>query len=50
VYIGSNIFKPAVGREKLHEIGGDDGVIVNFSTLKNLSIPVFSHWNIHKYM
>jgi len=46
----SNILKPTVGHEKLHELGNDNGVIINISTLKNLSIPMFSHWNIHKYM
>ena len=48
VYIGSNIFKPTVGHEKLHESRNDNDT-VNFSTFENLSIPLFPHWNIHKY-
>jgi hypothetical protein len=34
-----DIFKATAGNESLHEISNDNGVIVNFTTSKNLIAP-----------
>jgi hypothetical protein len=47
-----NIFRYAVGNERLHEISNDNGVnVVNSATSKILTVEstVFPHRNIHKY-
>ena len=47
-----NIFKPAIGNERLHQDSNDNGVrIVNFVTSKNLVVKstMFVHRNVHKY-
>jgi len=47
-----NIFKPTIGKERLHQVSNDNGVrIVNFTTSKNLLVKstMFQHQNIHKY-
>jgi endonuclease/exonuclease/phosphatase family metal-dependent hydrolase len=45
-------FKPAIGKESLHQDSNDTGVrVVNFATSKNLVVKstMFPHRNIHKY-
>jgi len=47
-----NIFKPAIGNERVHQDSNDNGVgIVNFDTSKNVVVKstMFPHRNIHKY-
>jgi endonuclease/exonuclease/phosphatase family metal-dependent hydrolase len=47
-----DIFKPTIGKERLHEYSNDNGVrLVNFATSKNLRVKstMFPHCNIHKY-
>jgi hypothetical protein len=48
----TNIFKPTIGNESLHEISDDNGVrLVNFATSKNFRVKstMFPHRKIHKY-
>jgi hypothetical protein len=47
----SNIFKPTIGNESLHEISNNNGVrVVNFATSKNfVKSTMFPHRNIHKF-
>jgi hypothetical protein len=47
-----DIFKAAIGKESLHEVTNDTGVIVvNSATSKNQAArsKMFSHRNIHKF-
>jgi exonuclease III len=46
-----DISKPTIGNDRLHEISKDNGVRVNFVTLKNLTVKstMFPHHYIHKF-
>ena len=48
----SNIFKPTIGQESLHQDSNDNEVrLVNFATSKHLVVKstMYPHRNIHKY-
>jgi hypothetical protein len=47
-----DIFKPIIGKERVHEASNDNGVrVVNFATSKNIIVKstIFPHRNIHKH-
>jgi hypothetical protein len=49
----TDLFKPTVGNESLHEINNDAGVILVYFTIsKNLIVESikFPHYNIHKFI
>jgi hypothetical protein len=47
-----DIFKPALGNVRLHEISNANGIrVVNYATFKTLTVKsrMFPHHNIHKF-